>query len=70
MRTTPPRKRHRNGPALGKRKRRALIRLRHALQREAFVRWATPKVGPLDEHKVHKYCPRLWHEWHAKTGGV
>jgi hypothetical protein len=49
----------------GKRTRRALIRLRHNVSRQRFIRWATRITGPVDEHKVHKYCPRLWHQWHA-----
>jgi hypothetical protein len=52
---------------LGKRKRRALIRLRHALSREAFIRWARQTDNLLATRITPHWRSR---EWHAKTESV
>lgn len=53
---------------LGKRKRRALIRLRHALAAEKFIRWVDSSMGgswDLTNYKPHNIYPLAWHQWHA-----
>ena len=56
----------RKGPKLGKRQRRAVIRVRHVVAAVKFIRWA---------HKTNRLpAPTLgdrpwrtseWHQWHA-----
>lgn len=50
----------------GKRTRRAVIRLRHALAAEKFIRWLDRAKGLSgDFYKPHRMEARNWHEWHA-----
>lgn len=55
-----PQAKRRPGPRFGKRTRRAMIRLRHALAAEAFSRWA----GCAKITKPRKRFPHTWHRWH------
>lgn len=48
---------------LGKRRRRALVRLRHALLQDKFCRWFAKLPGRLGV-KYHKVFPCAWHQWH------
>lgn len=52
-------------PRLGKRRRRALIRLRHALAAEKFNRWFTNGMRLGIRTPPHKAHPQAWHAWHA-----
>jgi hypothetical protein len=54
------------GPRLGKRLRRAKIRLRHAALRQAFTRWAfrTNNLPP-PELEARPWRTSEWHQWHA-----
>jgi hypothetical protein len=69
MQVVPNRTNRKRG--LGKRTRRALIRLRHALMREKFTRWAfqTNSLPPF-ELASRPWRTAAWHEWHRQTGGV
>lgn len=48
----------------GKRTRRAVIRLRHALAAEKFIRWGY-QTNCLPPHGVPHWCCPEWHQWHA-----
>ena len=50
----------------GKRGRRALIRLRHTLAAEKFVRWAFQTNNlPPPELEGRPWRMPEWHQWHA-----
>lgn len=49
----------------GKRTRRAVIRLRHALAAEKFVRWLDRQYKYALQNEAHKVWPCEWHQWHA-----
>jgi hypothetical protein len=54
-------------PKLGKRTRRAMIRLRHAFAREKFVRWAFQTNSlPPPELESRPWRTAEWHEWHRR----
>ena len=56
-------KRQRNG----KRTRRAVIRLRHALAREKFIRWAVARAAlPPARFESRPWRTPEWHLWHAR----
>lgn len=50
---------------MGKRGRRALIRLRHMLAAEKFRRWLDEKLHVEVRLLERKRRERLWHLWHA-----
>jgi len=54
---------HRNG----KRGRRAIVRLRHALACEMFIRWAVAHAAlPPVEFESRPWRTPEWHVWHAR----
>jgi hypothetical protein len=52
-------------PKLGKRTRRAVIRLRHNVARERFIRWGFQTNNLPADYRVPPWRDPLWHLWHA-----
>lgn len=54
-------------PKLGKRTRRAVIQVRHAIAAELFWTWLWKTKGmcALPGDQPHKIWPTLWHRWNA-----
>jgi hypothetical protein len=51
--------------AQGKRTRRAVIRLRHNVARERFIRWGVQTNNLPADYRVPHWRDPLWHLWHA-----